>query len=243
MKVIGFTFFMMLACHSYASVTYGQDFTSIGISSFIYQTPYETSDNDHSINTSWSPFIAAQYNNFFIRDVEIGYQFLTTYDYGAALSLSGDHLNQQRKGKVAGSTLKSIKDGLNLKGSFSLYRQSGIYSLTAMQDISDVHAGKESTLSWLYTVRTSRRGLNLTWYPSIYASWMDEKLVEHYFNTQRNRSAWRYGMGVTLDYHPAEHWLIQTVIENEHYSSEITHSPAVERSNVWFLTFNLGYYF
>lgn len=230
-----FTFSIILAFHSQASVTYGQDFTSVGISSFVYEAPYTNKD----VENTWSPFIAMQYKNFFIRDVELGYQFLTTYDYGAAVSLSGDELSKQREGEG-----DRVNDGLNLKGSFSLYRQSGIYTLTAMQDVSGVHNGKESTLSWLYTLR----GSSLTWYPNLYASWMDEKLVEHYFSLKEDASAkaasgWRYGLGVTVDYHPAQRWLLQAVVANESYSSGVTKSPIVERSNTWLLTMNLGYYF
>jgi outer membrane scaffolding protein for murein synthesis (MipA/OmpV family) len=156
-KVLLIIFSLILTFHSQVSVTYGQDFTSIGVSSFVYEAPYSNKD----VENTWSPFIALQYKKLFIRDVELGYPFLTTYDYRAAISLSGDELSKQRKGE--GNT---VNDGLNLKGSFSLYSQSGIYILTAMQDVSGVYDGKESTLSWLYTLR----GSSLTWYPHVYAS-------------------------------------------------------------------------
>lgn len=239
MKALIFVFLLIAAFHSQASVTYGQDFTSAGISSFVYETPYVSEE----VENTWSPFIALQYKNFFIRDMELGYQFLTTYDYGAAVSLSGDELSKQRKGSS-----DAVNDGFNIKGSFSLYRQSGIYTLSAMQDISDVHGGNESTLSWLYSVRHS----HLTWYPNIYASWMNAKLVEHYFSEDQDTvmadaykpsAGWRYGLGVTVDYHPTQHWLFQTVVTNERYSAEIINSPIVERSNAWLLAVNLGYYF
>lgn len=230
MKVLLILFTLILTFHSQASVTYGQDFISIGISSFVYETPYTNKE----IENTWAPFIALQYKNFFIRDVELGYQFLTTYDYGAAISLSGDELSKPQKG-----TGGTVNDGLNLKGSFSLYRQSGIYTFTTMQDVSGVHGGQESTFSWLHTVR----GSSLVWYPHVYASWMDAKLVEHYFSTKQKTSGWRYGLGVTVDYHPARRWLLQTVVANESYSSEVTKSSSVQRSNIWLMTMNLGYYF
>lgn len=235
MKILILALSLMFALHSHASVTYGQDFTNIGLSSYVYESPYKSEE----VENTWSPYIALQYENFFIRDIELGYQFLTTYDYGAAISLSGDELNKQQKNKN-----KTINEGLNLKGSFSVYRQSGIYTLTAMQDISGVHNGKESTLSWLYTLR----GLGLTWYPNLYASWMDEALVQHYFSGNKEdsvkaNSGWRYGIGVTADYHPAQRWLVQTVIANEHYSTELAEESFGNEVNTWLLTVNMGYYF
>lgn len=214
-----------------ASVLYGQDFTSVGISSFVFESPYVGED---VVNT-WSPYIALQYKNFFIRDVEVGYQFLNTFQYGAAVSLSGDEMNRQ--GKREGSN-KKINDGLNLKGSFSLYRQSGIYTFTAMKDISEEHDGLESKISWLYSIKQSK----LTWYPTIYASRMSSELVEHYFDV-KDKTAWRYGAGVSLDYNYAPRWSLQTILANESYSKQVTASPSTDRSNVWAASINLGYFF
>lgn len=222
---------------SYSSVLYGQDFTSIGASSFVYESPYL----DEGVVNTWSPFIALQYGNFFVRNVEAGYQVLNDYDYGAAVSFSGDELSKQRRGQVvnteSGSALSDVNEGFNIKGSFSLYHQSGIYTLTAMQDVSGVHDGVESTLSWLYTLR----GRKVNWYPSIYATWMNDKLVGHYFTPQET-SGWRYGVGMTIDCHPSVNWLVQTLVANESYSKNITDSPVIDRSNTWLVSFNLGYY-
>lgn len=219
------------------SVIYGQDYTNIGLSSFVYESPFI---EDAEVENTWSPYIALQYKNIFIRDVEIGYQVLNDYDYGAALSLSGDELYRTR-GNAAGVD----REGLSAKGSFSVYRPSGNYTVSAMQDISGVHDGVQSTLNWFYSLRGSR----LNYYPTIYAKWMSPELVEHYFFPEENnaeeriaKAAWRYGVGIGIDYHPHQRWLIQANIANESYSEQIAKSRYVDRSSTWLMSLNVGYY-
>lgn len=233
-KKLVLLFMFLSVAPAQASVIYGQDYTSIGISSFVFESPYI---NEEVVNT-WSPYIALQYKNFFIRDVELGYQFLNTYQYGAAISLSGDEMNQQRSREGLNKKNKRIEDGFNLKGSFSLFQSSGIYTITAAQDISDAHEGMESKFSWLYSIKQSR----VTWYPTIYASWMSDKLVEHYFEV-KDKTAWRYGAGVSINYLFAQRWSLNSIVANESYSKQITKSPIVDRSNVWAASINLGYFF
>lgn len=233
----------LLSNTAHSSVLYGQDYTSIGVSSFVYESPY----TDDGIENTWSPFLALQYGNFFVRGVEAGYQLVNDYDYGAAISISGDELYRKNKNpnrQQDGQGNNVVSEGLNIKGSISLYQQSGIYTLSAMQDISDVHEGIESTVSWMYTLRSS----SVTWFPSLYMTWMDDKLVEHYFASNNLReeqnmdSGWRYGAGLTMDYHPSSRWLVQGNLANESVSEQVTRGSQIEKTSTWLMSINIGYY-
>ncbi|WP_370280439.1 MipA/OmpV family protein [Pontibacterium sp.] len=184
------------------------------------------------------PLIDLQYGNFFVKGLEAGYTLRENDRYSLVVSVAGDSLNGERDDSSALADMGDVDSGVNLKLSGKLNTDYGRLGLAIAQDISDEHDGTELTFSWGQPLHFN----NLAVMPTVYASWMSDDLVNHYYGVSATQAlpdraqyegedGWRYGVKLAATYPLTKSWSVNGGVKAEWYGDEVTNSSIVEEDS------------
>lgn len=227
--------FYLVTLEVSAAPSFQQRYAELGLSLLGFQPLYEDEKNTATV----LPHLEFQYDNFYLRDLELGYLFVQDYQQEITLSLAADRFSLYKV--PSGSRAKGKQDAINLKGGISRYYNSGLYTATVMTDISEVHDGSQVELSWFYPQYSGY----WTWYGGIYGNWMDRHLVEHYYTTKspvpgyKAQDGWSIAPTLSLDYQTEGGWLFNMAVMVEFYSPEIYKSPLIEHRHRGAMNFTI----
>jgi len=184
------------------------------------------------------PLIDLQYGNFFLKGLEAGYTLQNNERYTLAVSVAGDTLNGERDDSSTLADMGDVDSGVNLKISGKINTGFGQIGLAIAQDISDEHDGTELTVSWGHPLRFD----SLAVMPTVYATWMSDELVNHYYGVSTPQAlpdraeyngddAWRYGVKLAATYPLTKSWSVNGGVKAEWYGDEVTNSSIVEEDS------------
>lgn len=206
----------------------------LGVGAAFSESIYTGVDDDSEA----IPVIDLQYGSFFVKGLEAGYTLQKNERYRLAVSVSGDTLNGERDDSAALADMGDVDSAVNLKLSGKVNTDFGQLGLGIAQDISDEHDGTELTFSWGQSLRFD----SLALMPTVYASWMSDELINHYYGVSFAQSltdraqyegddGWRYGVKLAATYPLTKSWSINGGVKAEWYGDEVTNSSIVEEDS------------
>lgn len=184
------------------------------------------------------PLFELQYGNFYLEGLEAGYQIINNDRYSLEIAIAGDELEGERTESASLRDMGDVDSGINLKLGGEYYTDFGLLGASLAQDISNEHDGTEISLNWAAPLELG----NAMIMPGIFATWMSDDLVNHYYgvNTRQSRTGrpvynadggWRYGLEVFGEYPLADQWTLMGGITATWYDDEVSDSPIVEDDN------------
>lgn len=204
---------------------------SLGLGAVTSQSIYAGMDDQ----TDLVPLINLEYGQFYMREMEAGYQVIENRNFKIYTAVAGDTLTGKREDSSRLKDMGDVDSGVNLKLGGELYTSFGILGSSIAQDISDEHDGSELSFSLVIPVKAAGIPLRYT----AYVNWMSEDLVNHYFGVSQSdakpgRAAynsdagWRYGIQVMSEYPLTKQLSLTGGVTAEWYSDEISNSSIVE---------------
>lgn len=197
-----------------------------------------------------APLFNITYGDFFLEGLTAGYSFINQERYTVSLLLNGDTLSGERTDGELLDDMGDVDLGINLGIEGEMFTPIGLLSARISQDIADEHDGVEVELAWGAPIETD----NAFFLPSVYAIWMDEKLVNHYYGVPANKvtasrqryeadAEWRYGVSLMVEYPLTQQWSVMGGVNAEWFGKEVTDSPIVEEDSTVNGMLAVQYYF
>lgn len=206
----------------------------LGVGAAFIESIYTGADDESAV----IPIIDVQYGNFIVKGLEAGYALQQNKRYTLTVSLAGDTLNGERDDSAVLSDLGDVDSGVNLKLAGKLNTDVGQLGLAITQDIGDERNGSELTFSWGQPLRFN----SLAVMPTVYATWMSDELVNHYYGVSAAQAlpgraqyegddGWRYGVKLAATYPLTKSWSVNGGVKAEWYGDEVTNSSIVEEDS------------
>ena len=206
----------------------------IGLGAGFGQSIYQGIDSQ----TDVLPMLELSYGNFFFEGLEAGYLLAEEDNYSLAISVAGDSLDGERTDSNALKDMGDVDSGINLKLSGEFFTEYGLLGASIAQDVSNEHEGTEFSLNWAVPLEFDQTLLM----PSVYATWMSDDLVNHYYGVAANHAkagrpqynadaGWRYGVEIMVEYPLSQQWTLMGGVGAEWYGDEITNSPIVDEDS------------
>nr|WP_243432069.1 MipA/OmpV family protein [Aliamphritea spongicola] len=207
---------------------------SLGLGTGYSESIYKGIDDD----TAALPLFDIEYGNFYISGLEAGYTYYETETLSLYAAIAADDLDGERTDSRQLRDLGDVDSGTNLVLGAEMMTEVGMLSASIAQDVADEHKGTQVNLEWGVPVEFG----DLTVLPAVSASWVSDKLVNHYYGVSASEarvgraaydgdSAWIYGVGVAAEYALNQEWTIIGAVNYEHYSDEITDSSIVSEDS------------
>lgn len=200
--------------------------------------------------TDMLPLFDIEYGNFYISGLEAGYTFYETETLSLYAAVAGDDLDGERTDSKQLRDLGDVDSGTNLVLGAEMFTDIGLLSASVAQDVADEHKGTQVNFGWGVPVEFG----DLTIFPEVKASWVSDKLVNHYYGVTTSQaragraayqgdSAWIYGFGVSAEYALSKDWTVMAAVEYEAYSDEITDSSIVDEDDSVGMMMGIRYQF
>lgn len=210
---------------------------SLGIGIVGGQSIYQGIDHESEV----IPLFGVSYGNFYLEGLEAGFVMTEAEDFNLSVAIAGDTLDGERTDSSLLKDMGDVDSGVNLKLSGELFTNFGLLGASVAQDMSNEHEGIELSLSWAVPLEFDKAMLM----PSVYATWMSDDLVNHYYGVATNQvkagrplydadSGWRYGIELMAEYPLSQQWALQGGVSAEWYGDEITNSPIVDEDRAIF---------
>lgn len=216
---------------------------SLGLGAGYSESIYKGIDDDSAA----LPLFDIEYGNFYISGFEAGYTYYETDTLSLYAAIAADDLDGER---TDSRQLRDVDSGTNLVLGAEMITEVGMLSVSVAQDVADEHKGTQVNLGWGVPVEFG----DLTVFPAVSASWVSDKLVNHYYGVSASQaragraaydgdSAWIYGVGVSAEYALNQDWTIIGAVDYERYSDEITDSSIVSEDAIVSAMMGIRYQF
>ena len=207
---------------------------SLGLGAGYSESIYKGIDDD----TAALPLFDIEYGNFYVSGLEAGYTFYETETLSLYAAIAADDLDGERTDSRQLRDLGDVDSGTNLVLGAEMMTEVGLLSASVAQDVADEHKGTQVDLGWGIPVEFG----DLTVFPAVSASWVSDKLVNHYYGVSASQaragraaydgdSAWIYGVGVSAEYALNQQWTVIGAVNYERYSDGITDSSIVSKDS------------
>lgn len=237
----------LLACPSYAQHASQEAKSNDALSLFAIANAQQSIYQGGSTQTRVFPFIQFQWGPVYLEGVSLGTSLYQTesqsFDIGVSLDIFGD---TERGDSRVLQDMQTLDNALNAHIEWSLEKDWGEVSVRAAKDISGTHDGTALSVNYAYPVVYKRWRIR----PQVGVHYFSDEISQYYYGVtpeevRENRAAYTPDSGVNMSldvtaiYPFNRHHSLMLMLESTVYSSQITDSPIVEKSNA--LSLGLGY--
>ncbi len=186
------------------------------------------------------PYFSYQSDHFFFDGATLGLSINPSDNLRLSAIVSGDFTGDIDRGDS--SQLADMQDLNNVvNAGFALDYSGGFGDINfeVLKDVSNEHKGTSASFTYSINVPLG----NWVLIPAIGSSWSSSKVLNYYYGVQENevlngrafykpQSGYNYNTGLTLIRPFKEHHTIGATFSYDKFSSEISDSPIVDKSNV-----------